>query len=249
MLEASEISKNFGGIQALLDVSFQLGNAEILGLIGPNGAGKTTLFNALSGTLNVSSGKILFQGTDITALPPQARSRLGIMRTFQNLSLYPDLTLLENTILGANAWFRPGLCEFFRPGEKAMSAVREEAKKNLLAVGLDKDLEGYPDSLSYGNQRKLEIARALTGRPELLLLDEPAAGLNNRESDELADLLGDIRKQRGLCIVVIEHDMDVLMQVSDRVMVLVEGMLLTVDSPENIQKDSRVVDAYLGAEI
>jgi ABC-type branched-subunit amino acid transport system ATPase component len=249
MLETRNISKNFGGVQALREVSFTLNRNEILGVIGPNGAGKTTLFNALSGTIAASSGKILFQDGEITGLSPQLRSRLGIMRTFQNLSLYSDLTLVENTILGANAWSRPGLGDILNISRKSPEDVGREARDNLRAVGLANGGNKYPDSLSYGNQRKLEIARALTGRPSLLLLDEPAAGLNNQESDELADLLLDIREKRGLTILIIEHDMDVLMRVSDKVLVLVEGGLLAVDSPQNIQKDPRVVNAYLGEEI
>jgi ABC-type branched-subunit amino acid transport system ATPase component len=249
MLEAQEISKNFGGVQALREVSFTLNQGEILGVIGPNGAGKTTLFNALSGTITATSGKILFQNREITALSPQLRSRLGIMRTFQNLSLYSDLTLVENTVLGANAWSRPGIKDILKISRGCPADVDREARENLEAVGLENGENKYPDNLSYGNQRKLEIARALTGKPSLLLLDEPAAGLNNQESDELADLLLDIREKRGLTILIIEHDMDVLMRISDRVLVLVEGGLLAVDSPQNIQKDSRVVNAYLGEEI
>ncbi len=249
MLEVRNINKNFGGIQALQDVSFFLPGGEILGVIGPNGAGKTTLFNALSGTISASSGSIHFRAKEITRLAPQMRSREGIMRTFQNLSLYSELTLEDNAALGANAWCRPGLKDIIGFRSKPYINIQKEARGNLHLVGLGERANNYPDNLSYGNQRKLEIARALTGRPDLLLLDEPAAGLNNQESDELAELLLNIRYTLELTILIIEHDMDVLMQVSDRVLVLVEGGLLTVDTPRNVQKDTRVIDAYLGSDI
>lgn len=249
MLKVNDLNKHFGGVQALLGIDFSLQENEILGVIGPNGAGKTTLFNALSGTLTVNSGKIFFRDKEITHFPPQKRSRMGIMRTFQNLSLYDDLTLQENVILGANAWYRPGLKDIFDLKSSKYTKTLPTAIDNLSLVGLEGQRHNYPDNLSYGNQRKLEIARALTGKPKLLLLDEPAAGLNNHESEELAELLLHIRDNFKLTILIIEHDMDVLMNISDRVLVLVEGGLLTVDTPSNIQKDKRVINAYLGSEI
>ena len=249
ILKIQDISKNFGGVRALAEVSFDFIPGQILGLIGPNGAGKTTLFNLISGTLPPTAGQILFDSQDITGLPPEKRSRLGLMRTFQNLSLFPELSILENVALGANSWNRPGFKNLLglktRDKEKR---ILEEAVHNLELVGLKDQADFFPGQLSYGNQRRLEIARALTGKPSLLLFDEPAAGLNNFESQELGELMLNLREKLNLSILIIEHDMDVLMTVSDWVVVLVEGAVLTQAAPKEVQKDPQVIAAYLGEE-
>jgi ABC-type branched-subunit amino acid transport system ATPase component len=230
-------------------VDFDLKPGAITGLIGPNGAGKTTLFNLVSGTLTPTSGKIIFMDQDITTAPAFVRSRLGMMRTFQNLSLYPDLSCLDNICLGGNACFQPGFLSLLgTKGKSGERKIMESARANLELVGLYDHKDVSPAALSYGNQRRIEIARALTGDPKLLLLDEPAAGLNNQESEDLADLLVGIQKNIGLGILIIEHDMDVLMTISHQVLVLVEGGVLMYDSPQAVQNDPRVIEAYLGRE-
>jgi ABC-type branched-subunit amino acid transport system ATPase component len=172
-----------------------------------------------------------------------------MMRTFQNLSLYPELSCLENVTIGANAWYRPGLLSLMRPhGGSIQQTIMAQAHEHLELVGLGDKRDLSPDALSYGDQRRLEIARAMMGNPKLLLLDEPAAGLNNQESQELAELLLDLRQNTGLTILIIEHDMDVLMTVSDMVLVLVEGQLLLENTPRKVQQDPRVIEAYLGRE-
>ena len=181
LLTLEAVSKNFGGVQAVLDVSFSIPQGRITGLIGPNGAGKTTLFNLISGTILPSSGAIAFADREVTKVPPQTRSRLGMMRTFQNLSLYPELSCLENVTIGSNAWYRPGPMSLVRPqGGSTEKKIMTQAREHLALVGLEDKSDLAPDELSYGDQRRLEIARAMMGNPKLLLLDEPAAGLNNQ---------------------------------------------------------------------
>jgi len=248
LLEIHALNKRFGGVHAVRDVALTAPEATILGLIGPNGAGKTTLLNMISGTLLPSGGEIRFNQHRVTTASPEKRCRMGIMRTFQNLSLLNDLSNLDNVALGANAWHRNGLRDLCGFGRGREQRLRDEARANLEAVGLGGREAALPGELSYGNQRKLEIARALMGRPSLLLLDEPAAGLNNQESQELAELILALRDERQLTVVLIEHDMDVLMAVSDMVTVLVEGAVLTSGAPRKVQGDARVIEAYLGQD-
>lgn len=248
MLRLERVSKNFGGVKAIKEVSFILPPKIIFGLIGPNGAGKTTLFNLISGTIKASKGKIYFQDQDITNLPAYKRSRLGIARTFQNLSLYPDLSCLENVILGVNSSIQLSFKDLFTFKQKDYKKLEKEAEYYLEIVGLKDKKDLSPAQLSYGHQRKLEIARALMSKPKLLLLDEPAAGLNNQESHELATLLSSLKKEFDLTLLIIEHDMDVIMSISDEVLVLIEGKAFMQDIPKNIQKNPEVIKAYLGEE-
>jgi len=248
MLKLQEVSKHFGGVKAIQKVSFELQANTIFGLIGPNGAGKTTLFNLISGTLKVSKGKIYFQNQDITHLPAYKRSRLGITRTFQNLSLYPDLTCLENVLLGAASWIRPKLKDLFVFNSREYKQLQKQAREFLDLVGLKEKEKLSPSQLSYGHQRKLEIARCLMSKPRLILLDEPAAGLNNQESHELANLLAFLKKELNLTLLIIEHDMDIIMSISDEILVLIEGKPFIQDTPKNVQKNPEVIKAYLGEE-
>jgi len=251
VLQVADLSANFGGVKALQNVTLALRAREILAVIGPNGAGKTTLFNLISGLYRPAQGRIFFEGRDITAIPAHSRARLGIARTFQNLDLFGEMTALDNVRVGAHTRMRSSLLQAAvrTRGERAEETrFREVAMELLQFVGLT-DYTYHPaKSLAFGHQRLLEIARALALAPKVLLLDEPAAGLNSSEIEFLIRLIRRVSEDSGISVLLIGHTMRLVMSSSDRVFVLDHGIPLAEGSPAAIQRDSRVIEAYLGAD-
>ena len=248
-LNISGLGMQFKGVKAVQNVSMNLEEGKLYALIGTNVAGKTTIINMISGVLKPTAGTICFQETDITGMRPDRIAKMGVTRTYQNLRLFKKMTVLDNVLMGAQmhstcgAWESVFQTSRFRENEKSM---REHARKMLDIMGIaafEKELAG---SLPYGNQRKLEIARILASNPKLLLLDEPAAGMNPQETQELADFIRQIRDEYQLTIFIIEHHMDLVMQISDRVYVLDFGKLLAKGTPEEVQNNPHVIEAYLG---
>ncbi len=252
MLTAEGITKSFMGIHALSGVSMQVHAGEILGVIGPNGAGKTTLFNVLTGLYAPDAGNIFFEGMDITNLRPYRRVGLGLARTFQNLEIFRDMSVLENVMVGGHVRLSCGFWQslLVTPGKRAEERLlRSQALELLALLGLADRASAPAVSLSYGDQRRIEIARALASHPAMLFLDEPAAGMNPRETELLAGLIAQLRKDLQLTVVIIEHDMNLIMNVCDRIVVMSEGRVLTAGAPHEIRLDARVLEAYLGEEI
>jgi branched-chain amino acid transport system ATP-binding protein len=249
-MRAERVTKEFGGLVAVNDVSVDVPRQSIVSIIGPNGAGKTTLFNILTGLYKPTSGRVTFGERNITESRPDKITRLGVARTFQNIRLFRAMTALENVMVGRHARMRAGLFGSIvrTPSvRREERGVRERAGEVLTYVGLkEAQFDQLATNLSYGDQRRVEIARALASEPTLLLLDEPTAGMNPQESDRLTDFMRKLRDDLDLTILLIEHDMRVVMGVSERVTVLDHGEKISEGSPDEVRSDARVIEAYLG---
>ncbi|TME45197.1 MAG: ABC transporter ATP-binding protein [Chloroflexi bacterium] len=249
ILELAGVSKRFGGLLAVSNVSFSIDQGEIISMIGPNGAGKTTAFNCVTGLYPVSAGDVRLDGLSINGLPPHRVTKLGIARTFQNIRLFSYMTAVDNVMVGAHWWMKERVWD---GALKTPRARREEREVQAWALDLLAQLElanyagSYARELPYGLQRRLEIARALATQPRLLLLDEPAAGLNAREKNDLMALIARLRSE-GLTIFLIEHDMRVVMEISDRIVVLDYGEKIAEGVPTEVRTNRRVIEAYLGS--
>jgi len=248
LLRLERINKRFGGLQALASVDMTVEEGEIRGLIGPNGSGKTTLFNVVTGVFLPDGGSVHFNDTDVTRVPTHKLIQLGIARTFQEVEVFPDLTVLENAMVGAHSASKTGVWDAVwgaRRYAQEEGRIRSQAQANLQFVALSESEEELARNLPYGRLRMLEIARALSSQPALLLLDEPSAGMNRSESLDLMRLIARIR-ERGTTVLLIEHNMKMVMDVCDRITVLNHGERIAEGKPQEIQANEQVIEAYLG---
>ena len=251
MLETNNVTMQFGGLTAVSDFSITVANSEIVGLIGPNGAGKTTAFNVITGVYAPTKGTILFNGKNIAGRQPHVIAGAGIARTFQNIRLFHEMTVLENLLVACNLREKPGLFESVLrlPGYRAREKKAREFSRSLLeSVGLIDNENDNAVSLPYGKQRRLEIVRALATEPSLLLLDEPAAGMNPQESQELMEFIVSIRDKFRISVLLIEHHMQVVMGICNWLYVLDYGVTIAKGAPADIRTNQRVIDAYLGVD-
>ncbi|MCO4519454.1 branched-chain amino acid ABC transporter, ATP-binding protein [Streptococcus infantarius subsp. infantarius] len=251
LLDVKNLTKNFGGLTAVGDVTMHLDKGELVGLIGPNGAGKTTLFNLLTSVYEPSEGSVSLDGTLLNGKKPYKIASLGLSRTFQNIRLFKDMTVLENVLVGMANQNNPHLLASFLRLPKFYSSeekLHQKAMKLLAIFDLDGDAETLAKNLSYGQQRRLEIVRALATEPKILFLDEPAAGMNPQETAELTQLIRKIKEEFNITIMLIEHDMSLVMEVTERIYVLEYGRLIAHGTPDEIKNNQRVIEAYLGGE-
>jgi branched-chain amino acid transport system ATP-binding protein len=247
LLELDGLTRHFGGLTAVDEVTTHVGQGELVGLIGPNGAGKTTLFNLISGFTRPSAGAVRFKGEEITGLQPHQVAHRGMSRTFQNLRVFPNMTVFDNISVGALGALGVGALQSVMGGRKRSHSISERSWEMLERVGLTEQANDLAANLSYGKRKYLEIARALAMEPDLLILDEPAAGMNHSETAELSHFITELNSE-GLTIMLVEHDMSLVMSICERVVVLASGRKIADDTPAEVRQNQAVLDAYLGGD-